>query len=127
MAPHGRLAGVAGAAAGVAGLAAAAWLGAAGFAASRCVTLLDCWPVDLPPPMRRAASAFKVLRAKSMVKIKPKILFTINSEKFRKERSTFNADVQGYHPCTQVVKFSMPKSGNFHKGFQLFLPRVHAN
>jgi NADPH-dependent 2,4-dienoyl-CoA reductase/sulfur reductase-like enzyme len=90
MAPHGRLAG---AAAGVAGLAAAAWLGAAGLAASRCVTLLDCWPEDLPPPMRRAASALKVLRTKSMVKIKPKSLFTINSEKFRKERSTFNADV----------------------------------
>jgi hypothetical protein len=93
MAPHGRLAGAAGAAAGVAGLAAAAWLGAAGLAASRCVTLLDCWPDDLPPPMRRAASAFKVLSAKSMVKIKPKSLFTINSEKFRKERSTFNAEM----------------------------------
>jgi hypothetical protein len=91
MAPHGRLAGAEGAAAGVAG--AAAWLGAAGLAASRCVTLLDCWPEDLPPPMRRAASALKVLRTKSMVKIKPKSLFTINSEKFRKERSTFNADV----------------------------------
>jgi hypothetical protein len=91
MAPHGRLAGAAGAAAGAAG--AAAWLGAAGLAASRCVTLLDCWPEDLPPPMRRAASALKVLRTKSMVKIKLKSLFTINSEKFRKERSTFNADV----------------------------------
>jgi len=62
-----------------------------------------------------------------MVKIKPKNLFTRSSEKFRKNRSTFNADVQGYHPCTQVVKFSMSKSGIFHKGFQLFLAWVHAN
>ena len=68
MAPQGFLAGAAGAAAGVAvaGLAAAAVLvalcagapgAAGGVAASRCVTLLDCLPTDLPPPSRRAASA----------------------------------------------------------------------
>jgi hypothetical protein len=107
MAPHGRLAGAAGAAAGAAGLAgAAAWLGAAGvtgaagLTASRCVTLLDCCPTDLPPPKRRAASAFMVLKARTKVKIKPKKLFTRSSEKFRINRSTFNAEMQGYHPST---------------------------
>ena len=49
----------AGAAAGAPGLAAALlafWAGAAG-AALRCVTLLDCWPNDFPPPMRRACAS----------------------------------------------------------------------
>ncbi len=39
------------------GAALGAALGVAGFAASRCVTWLDCCPVDLPPPKRLAASA----------------------------------------------------------------------
>jgi hypothetical protein len=80
MAPQGRFA-AAGAAVGVLGLAgAAAWLGAAGAAgltASRCVTLLDCCPTFLPPPIRRAASASIVPSTKIMVNIKPKNLFTL--------------------------------------------------
>jgi hypothetical protein len=88
MAPHGRLAGAAAGAAAGAGLAgAAAWLGAAGAAgltASRCVTLLDCCPTDLPPPMRRAASAFKELRAKNKVKMRPKNLVTLSPKNQKK-------------------------------------------
>jgi hypothetical protein len=80
MAPQGRFA-AAGAAVDVLGLAgAAAWLGAAGAAgltASRCVTLLDCCPTFLPPPIRRAASASMVLKIKIEVRNKPKNLFTL--------------------------------------------------
>ena len=67
MAPQGFLGAAAGAglAAGVAGLAAfcavAFCVGAAGVEggvlASRWVTLLDCLPMDLPPPMRRASAS----------------------------------------------------------------------
>jgi hypothetical protein len=67
MAPHGFLgAAAAGAAAGFAALVGAAFCaGAAGVcgAASRLVTWFDCWPIDLPPPMRRAASAFRLPKA----------------------------------------------------------------
>ena len=84
MAPHGRLAGAAAGAAGAGFEGAAAWLGAAGaagFTASRCDTLLDCCPTDLPPPMRRAASAFNELRAKNKVKMRPKNLITLTPRK----------------------------------------------
>src|SRR5574343_1915395 len=62
MAPQGFLGAACGAAAGVAGLAGAAAFcvgapGAAGGVASRCVTLLDCWPIDLPPPRRLACAS----------------------------------------------------------------------
>ena len=57
IAPHGRLCGAAAAGeeAGVAGVAFCAGL-------VPCVweTLLDCWPTDLPEPMRFAASALKL-------------------------------------------------------------------
>ncbi|NBW69682.1 MAG: hypothetical protein EBR47_13655 [Betaproteobacteria bacterium] len=39
------------------GAALGAAFGVAGFVASRCVTWLDCCPIDLPPPKRLAASA----------------------------------------------------------------------
>jgi predicted lipid-binding transport protein (Tim44 family) len=73
IAPHGFLGATAGAAAGAAaGLAAAAFVafcaGAAGVALF-CVTLLDCLPIDPPPPMRRAASAFKPEKASAQTKI----------------------------------------------------------
>ena len=62
IAPQGFLAAAAaGAAPAAGGLAAAAlvafWAGAPGAADSRCVTLLDCCPVDLPPPSRRASAS----------------------------------------------------------------------
>jgi hypothetical protein len=41
--------------------------------------------------------------------------------------STFDTHVQGYHPSLQIVKIHMPKSGTFHKGFQVFLVRMHAD
>jgi len=72
-------AGVAGA--GVAGFAAAALFvtfcdGADGAAASRCVTLLDCRPIDLPPP-RRAASACTLTSAMAQTsKTDPILLMT---------------------------------------------------
>ena len=74
MAPQGRL-GAAAAAAPGAGLAAVLfmfWAGAAGAAgvASRCVTLLDCLPNDLPPPKRLAASALMPDRDKTNAKPK---------------------------------------------------------
>ena len=34
-----------------------------------CVTLLDCLPIEPPPPKRRAASAFKPVKAKAQTKI----------------------------------------------------------
>jgi hypothetical protein len=74
IAPHGFL-GATGAAAGVAavGLAAefvAFCAGAAGaFVALFCVTLLDCLPNEPPPPIRRAASAFKPEKANAHTKI----------------------------------------------------------
>ena len=63
MAPQGFLGAAAGAAAGAPGLAgavAAFWVGAVGDVggvALRWVTLLDCWPNDLPPPMRLASAS----------------------------------------------------------------------
>jgi hypothetical protein len=86
MAPQGRFAGAGvGVAAGAAGFGAAACEGAAagaagapGLTASRCVTLLDCCPTDLPPPIRRAASAFKVPKVKTRVKTMLKNLFTVS-------------------------------------------------
>ena len=44
----------------LAGAVAAFWVGAVGDVggvALRCVTLLDCWPNDFPPPMRRACAS----------------------------------------------------------------------
>ena len=61
MPAHGLLGAAAGAGGVVRGAAVGAVLGAAlgvaGLATSRCVTWLDCCPIDLPPPRRLAASA----------------------------------------------------------------------
>jgi hypothetical protein len=78
MAPQGFFGAAAGAA-GVAGLGAAAgaaWLGAAG-AALRWVTLLDCCPTDLPPPRRRAASAFSEPSTRKATSISEKRRFMV--------------------------------------------------
>jgi hypothetical protein len=64
------------------GAAAGAALGVAagaGLAASRCVTLLDCCPVDLPPPKRLAASACMVAKAMATTKIAVKSFFIASS------------------------------------------------
>ncbi|MNS96802.1 hypothetical protein D3C72_1311170 [compost metagenome] len=61
MAPQGFLGAACGVAFGVAGRCAcwagAAWPGAWEGVAWRCVTLLDCCPTDLPPPMRLASAS----------------------------------------------------------------------
>ena len=69
MAPQGRLGAAAAGAAGVAGDAAllAPCAGPAGVAGAwRCVTLDDCLPNEPPPPMRRAASAFRLATARKI-------------------------------------------------------------
>jgi hypothetical protein len=66
----------------MAGAAPGAVLGAgvaagAGLTASRCVTLLDCCPMDLPPPKRFAASACRLVKAKAMTKNRGPQLFHV--------------------------------------------------
>jgi hypothetical protein len=73
MAPQGRFGATAGAAAVGAGLA-ALWAVPTGAAGAACLlTLLDCCPTDLPPPIRLAASALMPDKAKVAAKIKVKI------------------------------------------------------
>src|SRR5574343_249815 len=103
--------------------------GACGRTASRWVTLPDCWPTDLPPPRRRAASALRLPRARTPASMRVRNLFTLSPKKSKPASvlSTFDTDMQGYHPCAEVVKIHMPKSGFFHAGFQLLLPGMHAD
>jgi hypothetical protein len=70
IAPQGFLGATAGAAA-AAGFATALFAFCAGAAgvALFCVTLLDCLPIEPPPPMRRAASAFKPEKASAQTNI----------------------------------------------------------
>ena len=132
MAPHGRFG--AAAAGGVAGLAAAALcVGAAAGAlgaASRLVTLLDCWPTDLPPPIRLAASALMLpsVSTKESAKVKSLMSSPIQSiNSIQKELLTLDSNMQCHHPACQVMNVHMVKTPIFHKGFEFFLARMHTN
>jgi hypothetical protein len=50
-------------------------------AASRCVTLFDCLPNDLPPPMRFAASALKPDKASTKTKNNDQIFIRMTTPK----------------------------------------------
>src|SRR5690349_8529417 len=128
MAPQGRL-GAAAAGAGVAGLGAAlvafCCAGAVGDADSRCVTLDDWRPNDLPPPMR-AASACTLTRASTQARNKELKLFMsspLSSEVFAS--STLDSNMKGDHATRHVVIVHMPETALFHEGLELVLRGVH--
>ena len=119
IAPQGRL-GAAAAAPAAAGAAAAPCAGPAGArAVSRWVTLFDCCPTDLPPPMRLEASAFtlmKVIMTTSTIDqsfiSSPSLASSQNGY-----LSTLDSNMQCHYPARQAVVIHMAESAFFHQGF----------
>ena len=124
MAPQGFLgAAAAPAAAGAAGFAAAALAGAACVApppgaASRCVTLPDCRPMDEPPP-RRLASASRLPSARTPTRTTDQSFIMLISFALLRTIgfSTLDSNMQGHDAACHVVIIHMPKAIFFHEVF----------
>jgi len=56
--------------------------GALGGVALRCVTLLDCWPIDLPPPMRLASTSGVITIRRATNKAGKSFFMSVISAKF---------------------------------------------